>query len=373
MQLKQGSSLPTDASGEPVPAEHRPAGRHFQLSSRWQWLHFVPIQLILSCFGMAGLASCWTLAAKLFQLVRLRKRTRIAIGPFLSLRFLTIRAPCFVSAQDSFQTVSHVWAWWVLVHTIVFLLLYVVKSVCSMGEVHREWTSHSAFNYFCAVPLSLFVLGGMVHILWPSRVWLARVLWIIGTSGDMIFNVYAIRRWLGGQGDEDARKLADEHTQQAHRMLVQAQEQPTWDSRGPVGDVLEATTLIMARRLSLFSPFFLTSPSTGFYASLLGTTLWSSSTFTEEFLWLPWSLGALMLLLFFVLLVNRLVLLGMMGSEARPTMMLPLANFAMATAAYIQLNAATEQGGQAPYDNFARTMFFVSVSDTNATVHKVRS
>jgi len=319
--------------GSPVPEEKRPIGAHVSLPRRLQWIHFVPIQLVLSCFGLAGLASTWALAAQVFHL-------------------------------DSMKVVSHVWAWWVLVHTIGVFLLYAAKAICTMGEVQREWTSHNAFNYFCGMPLSVFILGGMVQLLWPAsdaEPWAARCLWIIGTVGDLVFNVHAIHRWLGGQGDEDARSEADPTAQKAHDLVMLAEKQHNYERRGPSGDALPATSLSMAHRLSLFSPFFLTSPSTGFYASLLGTTMWSSSSFSEEFLWLPWSLGALMFLLFFVILVCRLVLVGMIGPEARPTMLLPLANLAMATVAYVQLNSLSDAEGRAqPYDNFARVMFFVT-------------
>ena len=93
---------------------------------------------------------------------------------------------------------------------------------------------------------------------------------------------------------------------------------------------------------------------------------------TFEFLWIPWSLGALMFVLFFVLLTVRLVLVGMLGSAGRPTMLLPLANLAMSTVSYIQLNSltgATPTSAAGPYDNFARVMFFVAVREPSTRYH----
>ncbi|MGY0159810.1 SLAC1 anion channel family protein [Edwardsiella tarda] len=123
-------------------------------------LDYLPIALFGSVMGMAGLAAAWQLAAQLYGFPRWPAQ---GIGLLALLIF------------------------------VVLSVAYLIKAISGPAAVLAEFHHPIAGNLFATPLISLLLLP---LILADYSLVLARILWVIGASGMVLFAWYSVTRWL---------------------------------------------------------------------------------------------------------------------------------------------------------------------------------
>ena len=139
-----------------------PAGAHVAgaMVSRWRTLDYLPVGLFGSVMGLTGLSVAWRLAHARFGIP---DRIADVIGAIAVLAFIATS------------------------------LGYVIKLMTAPEAVRKEFVHPIAGNLFGTIFISLLLLP---IILQPLSLALARVVWVLGAVGMVVFAWLIVTRWM---------------------------------------------------------------------------------------------------------------------------------------------------------------------------------